>query len=91
MSSMVSVTRKGPNLFKNVEWGTFKDQLKDYNTKHKTNKKKNLRSFSNYIAKHPSKFHSITRKRASFYKNVINSKHKKAASAKNNKNELSIA
>jgi hypothetical protein len=58
-------------LYKNVKWGTFKNQFKEYNHKHKTSKKKTLKSFSNYIIKHPSKFRSHTVKRARFYNNII--------------------
>jgi hypothetical protein len=68
---------KNSTLFKKVKWGSFSQQLKDYNTKHKTSKVKNLKSFSNLILKHPSKFHSKTKKRAVFYKNIIAPKSKK--------------
>jgi hypothetical protein len=64
------------SLFTGVKWGTFSAQFKDYNAKHKTGKKKSLKSFANYIIKHPSHFHSKTVKRASFYNNVIKPKKK---------------
>ena len=64
-------SKKRSTLFKGVKWGTFSNQLKDYNSKKKTGKKRSLKSFSNYILKHPSKFHRQTVKRATFYKNVI--------------------
>jgi hypothetical protein len=63
-------TRK-KSLFTNVKWGTFSAQFKDYNTKHKTGKKKSLKSFANYVLKHPSRFHSKSVKRARFYNNLI--------------------
>jgi hypothetical protein len=81
-STTSAVPTRKKNLFTNVNWGSFKGQLKDYNGKHKSAKKKNLHSFSNYIIQHPSKFHSITRKRALFYKNVINHKKKSTENTK---------
>jgi hypothetical protein len=77
--------RKNPSLFKNVKWGSFSQQLKDYNTKHKSSKVKNLKSFSNLILKHPSKFHSKTKKRAIFYKNIIAPKTKHNSTKKRSK------
>jgi hypothetical protein len=81
-SATLAVPKPKKKLFTNVNWGSFKGQLKDYNGKHKSAKKKNLHSFSRYIIQHPSKFHSITRKRALFYKNVINHKKKTNGTSK---------
>ena len=75
-------TKKQSSLFKNVKWGTFSNQLKNYNSKHKTSKKKNLKSFANYVVKHPSKFYKHTIKRAKFYNNVI-----KPSKSKKNKSQ----
>ena len=78
MSSPLSptLTNKGrktrrKSVFTNVKWGTFSSQFKDYNAKHKTVKTKSLKSFANYVLKHPSRFHSKSVKRARFYTNLI--------------------
>jgi hypothetical protein len=63
--------KRRSSLFKNVKWGTFSNQLKNYN-KHHTLKKLTLKEFANRIIKHPSKFHSKTIKRARMYNNIIN-------------------
>lgn len=71
-----SQTRK-TSLFKSVKWGTFSSQFKDYNNKNsKKGRKKSLKSFANYIVRHPASFHSKTVKRARLYNNIINPSNK---------------
>jgi hypothetical protein len=68
-----SVQTRKNSLFKSVKWGTFSSQFKDYNSKHnKEERKKSLKSFANYIVRHPASFHSKTVKRARLYNNIIN-------------------
>jgi len=62
---------------KNIHWGTFTEQHNSYNKAHSIGKKKSLKTFANFILKHPNKFHSKTVKRARFYNNVILSASKK--------------
>jgi len=71
-SRQSSQTRK-KSLFNSVKWGTFSSQFNDYNKKHSKNgRKKSLKTFANYIVRHPTSFHSKTVKRARLYNNIIN-------------------
>ena len=60
------MVQKGIN-FNKIHWGSFTKQFKNRKNKNI----KNLKSFSNYIIKHPNEFNSKTLKRANFYIHVI--------------------
>jgi hypothetical protein len=53
--------------FNNIKWGSFTKQFQNRKNKNLMS----LKSFSNFILKHPKKFNKKTLKRANFYKHVI--------------------
>jgi len=58
--------------FDKMDWGSLTNQFK----RSKIPDIADLKEFSNYIEKHPEKFHTKTLKRARFYNNVISKKGK---------------
>jgi len=56
--------------FDKMDWGSLTNQFK----RSKIPDIADLKEFSNYIEKHPEKFHTKTLKRARFYNNVISKK-----------------
>ena len=60
--------------FKDVDWGSLTKQFNSFKRKHPLIK--SLEEFSHYIINNPNQFQSKTKKRAEFYVNVLNKKHK---------------
>jgi hypothetical protein len=60
--------------FKDVDWGSLTKQFHSFKRKHPSIK--SLEEFSHYIINNPTQFQSKTKKRAEFYVNVLNKKHK---------------
>lgn len=55
--------------FDDLQWGSFTRQFKAYQKKDPS--VKSLKQFAKLVLKKNSRFHSITKRRASFYLNVI--------------------
>jgi len=66
---------KGGELpdYEHLNWGSFTKQFKAYHRKNPSIK--SLDEFARHILANPSQFQATTRKRASFYLNVIEKKH----------------
>lgn len=57
--------------FSKIRWGSFTQELKDWNAYGKKPHFKDLKSFAKYILEHKEKFDTTTRRRAQFYTNII--------------------
>jgi len=58
-----------------MKWGSFTEQQKTFKKKYpKVRGVGTLIGFANYVLKHKSDFQVKTRRRASFYKNVLHKK-----------------
>lgn len=55
--------------FDELDWGTFTNTAQNYGYK-----KTELKDFAFHVLAHPKKYRSITRKRATFYINVLSNK-----------------
>jgi hypothetical protein len=64
--------------FKKIKWGSLTKELKQFNKENNT--KYNISEFSNLILNNPEHFKPITKKRAHFYKNVL--EHSKLSGGK---------
>jgi hypothetical protein len=65
---------KGVNpstLFSRIKWGKFTAMFEAYRRRHPYTRVKDLKQFADLILTHPQRFDARARKRAQFYKNII--------------------
>ena len=62
--------------WEDMKWGSFTEQLQQYNRTHKK-QMKDLKELAEHVRANPSKFQPKTKKRADFYINVISKKKSK--------------
>jgi len=63
--------------WEDMKWGSFTEQLQQWNRTHPKKQMKDLRELAEYVRADPSKFKPKTKKRADFYINVIAKKKSK--------------
>lgn len=58
-------------LFAGIKWGKFTAMFEAYRRRHPYTRVKDLKQFADLILTHPQRFDAKARKRAQFYRNII--------------------